>query len=70
MQTKLVPAIAAAVIGAGLLVGALPSQAPRRAPAPRKGSEAKLALRVNLSTTDFEFARRSPTTPRAGRCST
>ena len=58
MQKKLAPALAAAVIGAGLLVGAaVAGSAPNAAPAKAGGSEAKRGgtLRINLSTTDFEF---------------
>src|SRR5215217_2306188 len=58
MQKKLAPTLAAAVIGAGLLVGAgVAASAPGAAPAETGGSEAKRGgtLRVNLSTTDFEF---------------
>jgi ABC-type transport system substrate-binding protein len=62
MQTKLVTSIAAAVIGAGLLVGAsfassAASPAANNAPAEASGGEAKRGgtLRVNLSTTDFEY---------------
>jgi ABC-type transport system substrate-binding protein len=58
MQKKLVPTLAAAVIGAGLLVGAaVAGSAPSAAPAKAGGSEAKRGgtLRINLSTTDFEY---------------
>src|SRR5215217_2788102 len=58
MQKKLVPTLTAAVIGACLLVGAaVAAAAPSAAPAETGGSEAKRGgtLRVNLSTTDFEF---------------
>lgn len=58
MQTKLVTSIAAAVIGAGLLVGAsFASPAASNAPAKAGGGEAKRGgtLRVNLSTTDYEY---------------
>ena len=58
MQTKLVTSIAAAVIGAGLLVGAsFASSAASAGPAEASGGEAKRGgtLRVNLSTTDFEY---------------
>jgi ABC-type transport system substrate-binding protein len=58
MQKKLLPSLAAAVIGAGLLVGAsfagsngsLASAKAGDAEAKRGGT-----LRINLSTTDFEF---------------
>jgi ABC-type transport system substrate-binding protein len=58
MQTKLVTSIAATVIGAGLLVGAaFASSAAGAGPDRADGSEAKRGgtLRVNLSTTDFEY---------------
>src|SRR5687768_1061464 len=62
MQTKLVTSIAAAVIGAGLLVGASfasssANPAANNAPAKAGGGEAKRGgtLRVNLSTTDYEY---------------
>jgi len=55
MQKKLLPALAATVIGASLLVGA--AFAGPAAPAKAGGSEAKRGgtLRINLSTTDFEY---------------
>jgi ABC-type transport system substrate-binding protein len=55
MQKKLLPALAATVIGASLLVGA--AFAGSAAPAKAGGSEAKRGgtLRINLSTTDFEY---------------
>ena len=58
MQKKLLPSLAAAVLGAGLLVGAsFASSAGSSAPAKAGGGEAKRGgtLRVNLSTTDFEY---------------
>ena len=58
MQKKLLPSLAAAVLGAGLLVGAsFASSAGGAAPAKSGGQEAKRGgtLRVNLSTTDFEY---------------
>ena len=58
MQKKLLPALAATVIGASLLVGAaFASSASSAGPAKAGGSEAKRGgtLRINLSTTDFEF---------------
>ena len=58
MQKKLLPSLAAAVIGAGLLVGAsFAGSAGSVAPAKAGGAEAKRGgtLRINLSTTDFEF---------------
>ena len=58
MQTKLVTSIAATVIAAGLLVGAsFASSASSAGPAKAGGVEAKRGgtLRVNLSTTDFEY---------------
>ena len=58
MQKKLVPTLAAALLGAGLLVGAAVAGSARTsAPAQAGGSEAKRGgtLRVNLSTTDFEY---------------
>ena len=58
MQKKLLPALIATVIGASLLVGAaFASSASSAGPAKAGGSEAKRGgtLRVNLSTTDFEY---------------
>jgi ABC-type transport system substrate-binding protein len=58
MQKKLLPSLAAAVLGAGLLVGAsFASSAGSHAPAKAGSGEAKRGgtLRVNLSTTDFEY---------------
>ena len=58
MQTKLVPSLAAAMLGAGLLVGAsFAGSAASAGPAQAGGAEAKRGgtLRVNLSTTDFEY---------------
>ncbi len=58
MQKKLLPSLAAAVLGAGLLVGAsFASSAGGGAPAMAGSGEAKRGgtLRVNLSTTDFEY---------------
>ena len=58
MQKKLLPSLAAAVLGAGLLVGAsFASSAGGSAPAKAGSGEAKRGgtLRVNLSTTDFEY---------------
>ena len=58
MQRKLVPTLAAAAIGAGLLVGGAVAGSPHSAaPTQAGGSEAKRGgtLRVNLSTTDFEY---------------
>ena len=58
MQKKLLPSLAAAVIGAGLLVSAsLAGSSGGVGPAKPGGSEAKRGgtLRINLSTTDFEF---------------
>ena len=58
MQKKLLPSLAAAVIGAGLLVGAsFAGSAGSLAPAKAGGAEVKRGgtLRVNLSTTDYEF---------------
>ena len=58
MQKKLLPSLAAAVIGAGLLVGAsFAGSAGSVDPARAGGAEAKRGgtLRINLSTTDFEF---------------
>ena len=58
MQKKLLPALTVTVIGASLLVGAaFASSASSADPAKAGGSEAKRGgtLRVNLSTTDFEF---------------
>ena len=58
MQKKLLPSLAAAVIGAGLLVGAsFAGSAGSSAPAKAGGTEVKRGgtLRVNLSTTDFEY---------------
>ncbi|MHB1242945.1 MAG: ABC transporter substrate-binding protein [Gaiellaceae bacterium] len=58
MHRKLVPILAAAAIGAGLLVGAaFAGSAANAAPAKAGGAEAKRGgtLRVNLSTTDFEY---------------
>ena len=58
MQKKLLPSLAAAVIGAGLLVGAsFAGSAGSADPAKAGGAEAKRGgtLRINLSTTDFEF---------------
>jgi ABC-type transport system substrate-binding protein len=55
MQTKLLPTLAAAVIGAGLLVGA--AFAGSAGPAAQSSGEAKRGgtLRINLSTTDYEY---------------
>jgi ABC-type transport system substrate-binding protein len=55
MQKKLLPSLAACVLGAGLLVGA--SSAGQAAPAKAGAAEAKRGgtLRINLSTTDYEF---------------
>ncbi|MGH3070749.1 MAG: ABC transporter substrate-binding protein [Gaiellaceae bacterium] len=55
MQKKLMPTLAAAVVGAGLLVGA--AFAGSAGPAGAGGSEAKRGgtLRINLSTTDYEY---------------
>ena len=58
MQKKLLPSLAAAVIGAGLLVGAgFAGSAGSLAPAKAGDAEAKRGgtLRINLSTTDYEF---------------
>ena len=58
MQKKLLPSLAAAVLGAGLLVGAsFAGSAGGNAPAKAGSGEAKRGgtLRVNLSTTDFEY---------------
>jgi ABC-type transport system substrate-binding protein len=58
MQTKLVPSLAAAVIGASLLVGAtFAGSAASAGPAQASSADAKRGgtLRVNLSTTDFEY---------------
>ena len=58
MQKKLLPSLAAAVIGAGLLVGAsFAGSAGSASPAKAGSAEAKRGgtLRVNLSTTDYEF---------------
>jgi ABC-type transport system substrate-binding protein len=58
MQKKLLPSLAAAVLGAGLLVGAgFASPSGGSAPAKAGSGEAKRGgtLRVNLSTTDFEY---------------
>src|SRR6187397_2114180 len=58
MQKKLLPSVAAAVIGAGLLVGAsFAGSAGSAGPAKAGSGEAKRGgtLRVNLSTTDYEF---------------
>ena len=58
MQKKLLPSLAAAVLGAGVLVGAsVASPAGGGAPAKAGSGEAKRGgtLRVNLSTTDFEY---------------
>ena len=58
MHKKLLPSLAAAVIGAGLLVGAsFAGSAGSADPAKAGGAEAKRGgtLRINLSTTDFEF---------------
>jgi ABC-type transport system substrate-binding protein len=58
MQKKLLPALIATVIGASLLVGAaFASSASSAGPAKAGGSEAKRGgtLRINLSTTDFEY---------------
>ena len=58
MQKKLLPALAATVIGASLLVGAaFAGSASSAGPAKAGGSEAKRGgtLRINLSTTDFEY---------------
>ena len=58
MQKKLLPSLAAAVLGAGLLVGAsFASSAGSNAPAKAGGGEAKRGgtLRVNLSTTDVQY---------------
>jgi ABC-type transport system substrate-binding protein len=58
MHKKLLPSLAAAVIGAGLLVGAsFAGSAGSLAPAKVGDAEAKRGgtLRINLSTTDYEF---------------
>jgi len=58
MRKKLLPALASTVIGASLLVGAaFASSASSAGPAKAGGSEAKRGgtLRINLSTTDFEY---------------
>ena len=58
MQKKLLPALTATLVGASLLVGAaFASSASSAGLAQAGGSEAKRGgtLRVNLSTTDFEF---------------
>ncbi|HUQ23336.1 MAG TPA: ABC transporter substrate-binding protein [Gaiellaceae bacterium] len=58
MHKKLLPSLAAAVIGAGLLVGASSAgSAGGAAPGKAGGSEVKRGgtLRINLSTTDYEF---------------
>ena len=58
MLKKLLPSLAAAVIGAGLLVGAgVAGSTGNAAPAKAGGAEAQRGgtLRINLSTTDFEF---------------
>jgi ABC-type transport system substrate-binding protein len=58
MQKKLLPSLAAAVLGAGLLVGAsFASSVGGSAPDKAGSGEAKRGgtLRVNLSTTDFEY---------------
>jgi ABC-type transport system substrate-binding protein len=58
MQKKLLPSLAAAVIGAGLLVGAsFAGSTAGAAPAKAGGADAKRGgtLRINLSTTDYEF---------------
>ena len=58
MQKKLLPSLAAAVIGAGLIVGAgFAGPGGALAPAKAGSAEAKRGgtLRINLSTTDFEF---------------
>ena len=58
MQKKLLPSLAAALIGAGLLVGAgFAGSAGSLAPAKAGDAEAKRGgtLRINLSTTDYEF---------------
>ena len=67
MQKKLLPALAAPVlgtlIGASLLVGsAFASSASSAGPAKAGGSEAKRGgtLRINLSTTDFEYLDPAP----------
>ncbi len=78
MQKKLLPTLAATVgtlIGASLLVGsAFASSASSAGPAKAGGSEAKRGgtLRINLSTTDFEYLDPALAyeAPRAGRCST
>jgi ABC-type transport system substrate-binding protein len=58
MQRKLVPALAAAAVGAGLLLAAgLAGSAQSAVPAKAGGAEAQRGgtLRINLSTTDFEY---------------
>jgi ABC-type transport system substrate-binding protein len=58
MQKKLLPSLAAAVIGAGLLVGAsFAGSTGSVAPGKAGGAEVKRGgtLRINLSTTDYEF---------------
>ena len=58
MQKKLLPALTAMVVGASLLVGAaFAGSASSAGPAKAGGSEAKRGgtLRINLSTTDFEY---------------
>jgi ABC-type transport system substrate-binding protein len=58
MQKKFLPSLAAAVIGAGLLVGAsFAGSAGSLAPAKAGDAEATRGgtLRINLSTTDYEF---------------
>jgi ABC-type transport system substrate-binding protein len=58
MQKKLLPSLAAAVVGAGLFVGAgLAGSTGSMAPAKAGDAEAKRGgtLRINLSTTDYEF---------------
>ena len=58
MQKKLLPSLAAAMIGAGLLVGSSFAGSTGSAdPARAGGAEVKRGgtLRINLSTTDFEF---------------
>ena len=58
MQKKLLPALTATVIGASLLVGAaFAGSAASAGPTKAGGSEAKRGgtLRINLSTTDFEY---------------
>src|SRR6188472_4716013 len=58
MQKKLLPALIGTLIGASLLVGsAFASSASSAGPAKAGGSEAKRGgtLRINLSTTDFEY---------------